>query len=66
MGVNDATTGHALVERHQRIGTALDKPPKDRHMAVKKTGLRPVLISVIAVMLRLANIRLNADGRNRC
>jgi hypothetical protein len=35
-------------------------------MAVKKTGLRPVLISVIAVMLRLANIRLNADGRNRC
>ena len=35
MGVNDAATGHALVERHQRIGTALDKPPKDRHMAVK-------------------------------
>ena len=39
MGVNDATTGHALVERHQQIGTTPDKPPQDRHMAVKKPAL---------------------------
>ena len=27
MRANDTATGHALVERHQQIGTAPDKPP---------------------------------------
>jgi len=32
----------------------------------KKTGLGPVLISVLATMIWLADIWLNADGHNRC
>jgi hypothetical protein len=76
-----AATGHTpadrrqpkLADRHWQVNAPTDTAA-DRHIAIK-TGLRPVFISVIAVpvfisiiavMLRLTDIQLNADDRNRC
>ena len=49
----------------RRIGTGRKAPAADKHMAIKnwpKAGL----IYVLAAMIWLADIWLNADGHNRC